>query len=167
VPALVQVQGPQGSLPGREVPGPRRVAHDCFTGQACGREVTVGNAPAVTDVQGLKAEIRRRLGAQAEGLEEACDEIVETTCRFWPLRHMANIARKWEPVPAALNALAVISAKAREDIEARYGVDGNTGRVLDLLCNAVAVELANVWFCDVEDRIAMRRVCVKLWVRAA
>jgi len=79
---------------------------------------------------------------------------------------MAQIARRWEPVPAALEALAVISAKAREDIEARYGDTGNTGRVLDLLCNAVAVELANVWFCDVEDRIAMRRVCVRVWQRA-
>lgn len=128
----------------------------------------MGNAPAVSDVAGLKAEIRRRLRDQAVGLEEACDEIVETTCRFWPLKHMATIARKrrWEPEPDALDALAVISAKAREDIEARFGIAGNTGRVLDLLCQSVAIELANVWFCDVEDRIAMRRVCVRLWQRA-
>lgn len=125
----------------------------------------MGSAPAVSDVEGLKAEIRRRLGHQAVGLEDAADEIVETTCRFWPLRHMANIARRWEPVPEALAALAVISAKAREDLEARFGCDGNTARVLDLLCDSVAVELANVWFVDVEDRIAMRRVCVRVWQR--
>jgi hypothetical protein len=147
------------------MPGPRGVAHDQITGQACGREVTVGNAPAVSDVQGLKAQIRRRLRDQAVGLEEACDEIVETTCRFWPLKHMAVMAsrQKWQPEPDALNAVAVISAKSREDMEARFGMAGNTGRVLDLLCQSVAIELANVWFCDVEDRMAMRRVCIQLW----
>ena len=165
MPGIVLVQDKKDVVSRWQVPGPRRAAHDQFTGQACGREVTVGSAPAVSDVEGLKAEIRRRLRDQAVGLEEACDEIVETTCRFWPLRHMANLARRWDPVPAALKALAVVSAKAREDLEARFGCDGNTARVLDLLCNSVAVELANVWFCDVEDRIAMRRVCVRLWQR--
>jgi hypothetical protein len=56
-----------------------------------------------------------------------------------------------------LGALEVVEAKIREDIEARFGVSANTLRALDLLLPAIVIEMAGLWFNDVEARIAMRR----------
>jgi hypothetical protein len=51
----------------------------------------------------------------------------------------------------------VIEAKIREDLEARYGTNPNTLRALDLLLQAVVIELTSIWFRGVDYRIAMRR----------
>jgi len=141
---------------------PRRVACDRFTGHDCEREVTVGDAPVVDALHGLRREIRRRLGHQADGLADACDEVVGQACQCWPQRHMASIARRRADCgPEALEAIAVIEAKVREMLEARFGTDGTTLRVLDLLVSAVVIEMCSLWFNDVEARIAMRRA---MWV---
>lgn len=145
------------------MPHCRGVARDSFTGQACGREVTVGDASAVdTPLCNLRDEIRRRMGHQADGLSDACDEVTKTACYFWPQKHMATIARRRaEGGPQALEAIAVIQAKVREDLEARFGTDTNTMRTLDLLVSAVVIEMCSLWFNDVEARIHMRRA---MWV---
>jgi len=57
----------------------------------------------------------------------------------------------------ALGALAVIEAKVREDVEARFGVDPNTLRALDLLLPSIVMEMTSLWFHDAESRISMRR----------
>jgi hypothetical protein len=57
----------------------------------------------------------------------------------------------------ALEALDVIEAKVREDIEARFGVSSNTLRAIDLLLSSIVLEMAGLWFQDAEARMAMRR----------
>lgn len=118
----------------------------------------MGDAPATTALDQLRDEIRRRLGSQAAGIAEACDEITCAACVWWPQDYMAKIARRrGDSGPDALAALAVIEAKTREDVEARFGVSANTLRALDLLLPAIVIEMAGLWFNDVEARIAMRR----------
>jgi hypothetical protein len=145
-------------LPGRQVPGPRGSAHGEITGQACGREVTVGGAAGM-ELSEVRQEIRHRIGGAALNIPEACDELVDTALRWWPERRMADYAR--EPStsgPATLDAISVISAKVREDVEARWGMEANVCNALDLLCMAVVVEVANIWFSSVENRIELRRI---------
>lgn len=123
----------------------------------------MGDAFAVdTPLSNLLDEIRRRMGHQADGLAEACDEVTKAACYWWPQKAMAAIARRRaEGGPEALDAISVIEAKVREDLEARFGCDTNTMRTLDLLVSAVVIELCALWFTGVEERIAMRRA---MWV---
>ena len=146
----------------RPVSRPRGIARASFTVPACGREVTVGDASAVeTPLCDLRDEVRRRMGHQADGLADACDEVATTVCYYWPQRWMADLARRSDPSAFTLDTISVIEAKAREDLEARFGTDGNTMRTLDLLVSSVAIEMFNMWFAGAEERIAMRRA---MWV---
>lgn len=118
----------------------------------------MGDAPATTALDQLRDEIRRRLGSQAAGIAEACDELVDAACVWWPQAYMARIARRnAEKTADVFGALDVIEAKIREDIEARFGVSANTLRALDLLLPSIVLEMAGLWFNDVDARIAMRR----------
>ena len=138
----------------------RRDARDKFTGQANRREVTVGAAP-VTSVDDLRAEIRTRIGPQAVELSHCCDVFVVQVCRYWPERHMADLARQMTHAGSgagALDALAVVTAKCREDLEARWKLTGNNSAALDILLQAVVIEFANLWFSTPEMRIALRAV---------
>lgn len=146
-------------MPERQMPSrTRSIACVCSTGSACGREVTVGDALATTALSDLRDLIRRRLGSQASGLSDACDELVGSVCYWWPQAVMARIARRRAEMCAdALGALAVIEAKVREDVEARFGVDPNTLRALDLLLPSIVMEMTSLWFHDAESRISMRR----------
>lgn len=118
----------------------------------------MGDAPAATALDQLREEIRRRLGSQAAGIPEACDELVDAACVWWPQPYMAKIARRnAERTADVLGALDVVQAKIREDIEARFGVSANTLRALDLLLPSIVLEMAGLWFNDVEARISMRR----------
>ena len=124
--------------------------------------MTVGDASAVdTPLSDLRDEVRRRMGHQATGLADACDEVTTTVAYFWPQRWMADLARKADASPFTLDTVAVIEAKVREDLEARFGTDRNTMRTLDLLVSAVVIEMFGMWFAGVEERIAMRRA---MWV---
>ncbi len=122
----------------------------------------MGDASAVeTPLCDLRDEVRRRMGHQANGLADACDEVTTTICYFWPQRWMADLARRHDASAFWLDTIAVIEAKVREDLEARFGTDGNTMRTLDLLVSAVVIEMFGMWFAGVEERIAMRRA---MWV---
>jgi hypothetical protein len=122
----------------------------------------VGDASAVeTPLCDLRDEVRRRMGHQADGLADACDEVTTTVCYFWPQRWMADLARRLDASAFWLDTIAVLEAKVREDLEARFGTDGNTLRTLDLLVSAVVMEMFAMWFAGVEERIAMRRA---MWV---
>ena len=111
------------------------------------------------DIDWVRREVRHRIGGAALSIPEACDELVDTAIRWWPERRMADFARQSATSgPATLDAIAVISAKVREDVEHRWGIDANVSNALDLLCMAVVVEVANLWFSSVENRIALRRV---------
>ena len=144
------------------MPDAGEAARDSFTGQAFEREVTVGGPPDI-DIDWVRREVRSRIGGAALSIPEACDELVDTTVRWWPERRMADFARQAATSgPATLDAIAVISAKVREDCEHRWGIDANVSNALDLLCMAVVVEIANLWFSSVENRIALRRVMFEM-----
>lgn len=100
--------------------------------------------------------INRRLHA-APGMAEATAEVVATVLRWWPDRTMARYAARGEEGPLILDAISVVAAKTREDLEHRWGTDANTLEAIDRLVMPVVVELANVWFGSVEQRIGMRR----------
>jgi len=124
----------------------------------------VGAAP-VTSVEELRAEIRTRIGPQAVELEHCCDVFVSQVCRYWPERHMADLARQMKHAGSgagALDALAVVTAKCREDLEARWKLTGNNSAALDLLLQAIVIEFANLWFSSPEMRIALRAVIFRV-----
>ena len=137
----------------------RRGARDRCTGQAHGREVTVGAAP-VASLSQLRAEIRSRLGAHG-GSQEVIDLYVQEVCRHWPEKYMARLAgQKREAGSAlpALDALSVVAANCREKIEAKWEAKPGTEKALALILNAVVVEFANLWFSSTEQRIALRAI---------
>lgn len=121
----------------------------------------MGDAPGMR-LADLHVEIRRRLGHKAKGMASGVDEVVNTTLRFWPERAMAECAVKHKTHGAqALDAISVIWAKVREDLEARWGMDANTAAAIDALVQPVVIELANVWFSSAESRIAFRACIVE------
>ena len=106
----------------------------------------------------LHKTINRRLAVKAGGMADATAEVVDTTLRFWPERTMARYASRGEAEgPKVLQAIAVIWAKVREDLEARWGTSPNTMAALDLLVQPVVIELAHIWFNSIEERIDFRR----------
>ena len=121
----------------------------------------MGDAPGMR-LADLQADIRERLGPKCTGMTGGVDEVVCTALRFWPERAMADYAAKQKTSGMqVLDAISVIWAKVREDLEARWGMDANTQAALDKLVQPVVVELANVWFASPENRIAMRGCIVE------
>lgn len=106
----------------------------------------------------LHRTVVRRLGVKTGGMAEATAEVVDTALRWWPERTMARYAAKGDAEgPKVLQAIDVIWAKVREDLEFRWGTSANTMAALDLLVQPVVVELANIWFSSIEERIDFRR----------
>jgi hypothetical protein len=137
------------------------VACDSFTGQAYGREVTVGDALDMLTLGDVRAAIRGAIGYPAQQLGHTCDVIVDEVCRQWPERHMANLARKLDCDSAGgqvFDAIAVITAKVREQIEARWDCKHSEQAALDLVLRAIVVEFANLWFFDAAARIGLRKI---------
>jgi len=119
----------------------------------------VGEAPAL--LAELQAAIRERIGDPARAMEHTTDVLVQETARYWPVRHMVEIARQPNTShagEAALGAVAVITAKIRENVEARWNETHEAGGALDLLCRAVVIEFANLWFGDPATRIALCKI---------
>lgn len=107
----------------------------------------------------LRRTVNQRLRLAGD-MADATSEVVDTVLRWWPERAMARYAANREEGPVVLDAISVIAAKAREDLEHRWGTDANTLAAIDRLATQVVVELANVWFASVESRIDMRR-CIR------
>lgn len=121
----------------------------------------MGDAPGMR-LTDLQAEIRKRMGTKCVGMSGGADEVVCTALRFWPERAMAIYAAKQKTSGSqVLDAISVIWAKVREDLEARWGMDSNTQSALDVLVQPIVVELANVWFSSADARIAMRACIVE------
>lgn len=139
----------------------RRVARDCFTGQADEREVTAGDALADL-LDDLRAAVRSKVGPVADELRGAADTIIDRVCFFWPARTMSALARQKvneEVAGSALDAIAVIRSKVREDLEARWGITPANRAALDAILDPAVIELANIWFSGAEERILFRRCC--------
>lgn len=125
----------------------------------------MGGAPGTgLTLSSIREYVREQIGGPAVAVQSAADELVDTTLRWWPERRMAEIARRGSEGagPDALDAIAVISAKVREDVEHRWRMSPNTTSALDLLCMAVVAEIANLWFSSADARIEMRAIMFTL-----
>lgn len=124
----------------------------------------MGGAPGTGLTLGwIREHVREAVGGAAVAAQSAADELVDTTLRWWPERRMAELARRGTTAgPEALDAIAVISAKVREDVEHRWRMSPNTESALDLMCMAVVAEIANLWFSSAEARIDMRAIMFTL-----
>jgi hypothetical protein len=119
----------------------------------------VGEAPAL--LAELQAAIRDRIGDPARAMEHTTDVLVQETARCWPVRHMVEIARQpntSQAGEAALLGVAVVTAKIRENIEARWNKTHEAGGAFDLIARAVVIEFANLWFGDPATRIALCKI---------
>jgi hypothetical protein len=138
-----------------------RVARDCFTGQAIEREVTVGDTLDTLTLEGLRATVREFIGPSGATLEHTCDVIVDEICRQWPERTMADYARKIDSNAVGAKvflAIPVITARVREQIEARWGIKPSHTAALDLVLRGCVIEFCNLWFASPTNRIAMRSI---------
>lgn len=140
---------------------PRRIPRDSETGQPLTREVPVGDAAAALLGQ-LQDEVRARIGEPAAALAHTTDVMVVECLRWLPVGQLTSLARKPEPKNAGAEtvaAVAVLAARCREQLEARWGAQPPTVRAIDLLMRAVVVEVFNLWFRSTEARAAIRE-CV-------
>jgi hypothetical protein len=138
-----------------------RVARDGFTGQAKRREVTVGDTLDTLTLEGLRATVREFIGPSGATLEHTCDVIVDEICRQWPERTMADYARKIDSNAVGakvFDAIPVITARVREQIEARWGIKPSHTAALDLVLRGCVIEFCNLWFASPTNRIAMRSI---------
>lgn len=121
----------------------------------------MGDALETLTHEGLRYAIREAVGPPGEVLEHTCDVIVDEICRQWPERTMADIARRLKEDKAgdqALDAIAVIIARVREQIEARWKCRASEQAALQLVLRCCVIEFANLWFSGPEARIAIRAV---------
>ena len=121
----------------------------------------MGDALDTLTHEGLRYAIRSTICPPGDVLEHTCDVIVDEICRQWPERTMANYARSLASEATGmkvLDAIAVITARVREQIEARWRCRASEQAALDLMLRAAVIEFANLWFSGPEPRIAMRVV---------
>lgn len=121
----------------------------------------MGDALDTLTLRELADIIRESIGPKAEALEHTCDVLVTEVCRCWPEKVMADIASKANTSKAAddvLDAIAVTTAKVRENIEARWGCKPSHKAALDLVLRGCVAEFGNLWFSCPEARIAMRSI---------
>ena len=130
----------------------------------------MGDALDTLTLREIADLIREAIGPPAEQLEHTCDVIVMEICRCWPEKTMADIAQRLGCSHAAdqvLDAIAVTTAKVRENIEARWGCKPSHRAALDLILRACVVEFANLWFSSAEARIGIRAVIALVRQRKA
>ena len=119
----------------------------------------MGDAPGTLTLRELADAVRSFVGPQSPVLTHTVDVIVVEICRCWPERVFADFARDMDRNgSAALDAMFVVMAKVRENIEARWGCDTNNEEALDLVLRASVVQFAHLWFSCAEARIAMRTI---------
>lgn len=116
-------------------------------------------APAGHALAGLRRVIRERLDV-AQHDAAAIDEFVNAAARCWPQAHMTVLARRQpESQEHAVQAVKVIVAKVREDVEAMWGAPDNLVHAYDKYGMSVVVEFANMWFESSDHRDALRQAC--------
>jgi len=121
----------------------------------------VGDALDTLTLRELCDAVRAQIGPAGEPLVHTVDVLVTETCRWWPEKAMSEIARRpatSSAGEAALSAIAVTTAKVREQIEARWGCKPSHQAALDLVLRGCVVEFGNLWFSCPDARRAMRAV---------
>lgn len=141
------------------MPHHSRVARVWRTGSACGREVTVGDAPAVEHLGSVRHTIRRCIGEPATLMPEVCDAIVDGVLRCWPIDWASLLARSssWRAGEAFYRLTILVKARAREYLEWRYGMSRNVQTAITLLLERVVDEIAMFWLESAEHRQVIRR----------
>jgi len=73
----------------------------------------------------LRDAVRDRIGEHAKTFTHSVDVMVDEVMRYWPEKEFARIARTVEEDRSsgaeAIGAMAVVVAKCRENLEARWG----------------------------------------------
>jgi hypothetical protein len=140
------------------MPRPWCVACVDFTGQACGREVTVGDAPAVA-LGTFRVTIRRSIGERALLMPDVSDAMVDAVLRMWPVEWATNLARSksFEAGQAFYRLTILVHARCREYLEWRYGTSNNVLTAIDLLLMHVVDEVAMFWLEGALHRNIIRR----------
>jgi hypothetical protein len=114
----------------------------------------------------LRDAVRERIGEHAKTFTHSVDVMVDEVMRYWPEKEFARIARTIEEEKSsgveAIAAIAVVCAKCRENLEARWGAQPSHVQAIGLLMEPVVIQLANIWFSNHEARIAMREVIARL-----
>jgi len=114
----------------------------------------------------LRAAVRERIGEHADTFRHSVDVMVDEAMRYWPEKEFARIARTVEENRSsgaeAIGVMAVVVAKCRENLEARWGAEPAHVHAIGLLMEPVVIQLANIWFSTNEARIAMREVIARL-----
>jgi hypothetical protein len=141
------------------VPHSSRVARVWRTGPACGREVTVGDAPAVEHLGSIRQTIRRCIGEPATLMPEVTDAMVDAVLRVWPSDWASLLARSssWRAGEAFYRLTILVRARAREYIEWRYGMSRNVQTAIAILLERVVDEVAMFWLESAEHRNAIRQ----------
>jgi hypothetical protein len=137
----------------------RRVVHACCIYSACGREVTVDDAPAGM-LAHLRGRLREEIGPRAVKAGRAFDEFTDAICRCWNAEHWTKLARSQpESEMQAVKDILVLTAKIGEDVEAMWG-DSVELRKLYADVGREAVEVfARMWFESMSNRTWMRQAC--------
>ena len=119
----------------------------------------MGDALDTLTLRELADAIRSFVGPPNPALSHTVDVIVVEICRCWPERVFADYARDMDRNgSAALDAMFVVMAKVRENIEAKWGCEPSHQAALDLVLRASVVQFAHLWFSCAEARIAMRTI---------
>lgn len=124
--------------------------------------------PDAVDVQceQLRDAVRDRIGEHAKTFTHSVDVMVDEAMRYWPEKEFARIARTIDEEKSkgveAIAAIAVVCAKCRENLEARWGAQPSHVQAIGLLMEPVVIQLANIWFSNNEARVAMREVIARL-----
>jgi hypothetical protein len=146
------------SVPDRNMPA-RRVVHACCTCSACGREVTVDDAPAGM-LPHLRSRLRAEVGPRAVAAGRAFDEFVDAVCRCWNAEHWTKLARAQpESEMAAVKDAKVLIAKVREDVEAMWGDSPELQKLYGDVGTDAVESFARLWFESMANRTWMRQAC--------
>lgn len=153
----LQGRASQG-LPYRQMPHPRRVARDSFTGQAKRLEVTVGDALAVA-LPAVRETIRQAIGEPATNLPDVTNAMVDAVLRLWPSTWMTCLAksRSFTAGVEASHVCDLVRARCLEYLEWRFGTSSNVRLAIDLLLAKVVEEVAMFWLEGPEHRNVMRQ----------
>jgi hypothetical protein len=111
-------------------------------------------------LQAVRKIVRRGLQDVGQQMPHAVDLVCDETLYWWPsttLTHYAQLQDVDRAQRLIANAIDVVSAKARENLEAKWGDEPQTTRVISLLCQPVCCELMRHWFESAEHRIQLRR----------
>ena len=127
----------------------------------------MGDASTTPDLDQLRAMLRENVGQKAEGMPDAANAIIDTILTWWPNAAMTQLAKRADDLAAhdSINALDVLKAKVREDLEYHWGTHKNVSLAVDLLAEDLAMSLLEYWWEDVRNRNAVRACIGELKAR--